>query len=69
MLPYLEKLRDFNFISKDNEPLLNLYFESLIQHIKDISGDIGIGFMLFGLKYNPSLLADIISFGENKSTL
>ena len=60
MLPYLNKIKDYSFLRCELDSLMRNYLSSLIQHIKDINGEVDIGFMIFSLKYNPSCLPEII---------
>ena len=69
MLPYLNKITDYDFISKDVISVINSILSSLILHIKDTKSEVEIGFMIFGLKYNPSLLKDIVNLESNRQVL
>ena len=56
MLPYINETTDYNFLTKNSDFIIGWFMNSLAQHIKDNSCQVGIGFMILALKLNPILI-------------
>lgn len=66
LLPHLNKVWDYGFLGDDLSNLVSRYTASLILHIKDTKLEVEKGFMLFVMRFNPSLLSDIIEVKGNR---
>lgn len=66
LLPHLNKVWDYGFLGDDLSNLVSRYIASLILHIKDTKLEVEKGFMLFVMRFNPSLLSDIIEVKGNR---
>ena len=47
---------------------MNRYLKSLVLHINDIKCPVDTGFMLFALRYNPTLIQKIVSIEDYKNS-
>ncbi len=56
MLPYINETTDYKFLTKKSDFIVSRFMNSLAQHIKDNSSQVGIGFMILALKINPILV-------------
>ena len=69
LLPYINQLKDFSFISKKDDFILSRFMISLCQHIQDTKTQVGIGYMILALKTNPALTHSIVDIRDNNETL
>lgn len=69
LLPYVELCLDFSPLKDDWHFVLNQVLQSLTLHIQDTKMDVGPGFMAFGLKVNPRLLAGLPPTEANLTAL
>ena len=53
LLPYLNQVRDYRFLSEDANFIAGRFLASLVTHIRDTESTVGAGFVLYALKLNP----------------
>jgi hypothetical protein len=53
LLPYLNQVRDYHFLTDDDNFVACRFLASLVTHIRDTNITIGAGFILYALKLNP----------------
>ena len=66
LLPYLNRVTDYRFLTAEHHFITNRFLASLVTHISDTKLTIGVGFILFALELNPPYLKCIL---ENKSNI
>ena len=69
LLPYLNRVDDYQFLNDSTLFIANRFLNSLTQHIIDTGLKVGNGFIIFALKLDPSKLIDIISINDNRLVL
>lgn len=69
LLPFLNKVYDYSFLQEKDHFIASRFLNSLVRHIIDTRVRVGMGFMLFGLKLDPSKLVDIVGFERNYEAL
>ena len=52
LLPYLNQVRDYRFLSEDANFIACRFLASLVTHIRDTKSTVGAGFVLYALKFN-----------------
>lgn len=65
LLPYLNIVTDYNFLTPIDHFPASRFLNALSVHIHDNKVEIGAGFMAFGLKYDPTKLKNLIDFSNN----
>lgn len=56
LLPYINRVTDFTFLTQDTHFISGRFLNSLVIHVRDTKESIGVGFVLFALHLNPRLL-------------
>ena len=56
LLPYINKISDFNFISEDSYFIFGRFLSALVLHHKDTHEPMGSGLILLALELNPQVL-------------
>jgi hypothetical protein len=69
LLPYLNECTDYSFLPEHSHFIINRFLQSLVRHIKDTKSEVEMGFMIFGLTFNPSILQDIVEYRDNAKAL
>jgi hypothetical protein len=61
LLPFLNKVDDYSFLDKEASFIASRFLASLVRHITDTHADVEVGFMTFGLKYDPAKLRQLVN--------
>lgn len=69
LLPYLNKVTDYRFLSEEADFIGGRFLAALITHVRDTTTAVGAGFVLYGLKLNARLLQGIFDKDRNTSSL
>jgi hypothetical protein len=69
LLPYLNQITDYRFLTAENNFITSRFLASLITHICDTQEPIEEGFILFALQLNPRTLKDIFDNQRNIGAL
>ena len=56
LLPYLNQLRDYHFLTEKTNFIACRFLASLVRQINDTQITVGAGFVLYALKLNPTML-------------
>jgi len=56
LLPYLNLVTDYTFLTPDTHHICGRFLASLTTHICDSKETVGVGFVLYALHLNPRLL-------------
>ena len=65
MLPYLNQVTDYSFLTDESTFIMSRFLKSLSNHVVDIKGDVGVGYILCALKIDPSKLIILLHFNNN----
>ena len=57
MLPYLNHVTDYSFLPDESTFIISRFLKSISNHIVDIKGNVGIGYILCALKIVPGKLS------------
>ena len=69
LLPYLNKVRDYSFVTSDSFFIHGRFLASLVTNIVDNETTIEAGFVLYGMHINPRILNPIFDADKNKQAL
>ena len=69
LLPYLNKVQDYSFITADTFFIHGRFLASLVTHIVDTEGMVKAGFVLYGLHLNPRALKGVFHHEMNLQAL
>jgi len=56
-------------LGEEHQFIASRFLASLVTHVKDTESTVGVGFVIYGLKFNPRLLNGIFNNQENLSSL
>jgi hypothetical protein len=69
LLPYLNQVTDYSFMEPDASFIASRFLASLARHIMDVKETVDVGFMAFGLKYDPTRLRQLVCIHNHQSRL
>ena len=61
LLPYLNQVTDYSFMAPEASFIASRFLASLARHILDVKETVEVGFMAFGLKYDPTRLRQLVA--------
>lgn len=62
-------MTDYSFLTEESSFLVSRFLKALSNHVVDIKGEVGIGFILCALKIDPSKLNPLMKFKDNLKVL
>jgi len=69
LLPYLNQVTDYSFMDPDASFVASRFLAALARHIMDVKEMVDVGFMAFGLKYDPTRLRHLVCLHNHQSRL
>ena len=69
LLPSLSLIRDYTFLDEESTFIMTQFLNTLIRHIADHCLKVEVGFIMFALRFNPSIITDILAFHNNIQTM
>lgn len=69
LLPYLNQVKDYSLMKDKDHFTASRFLNSIVRHVIDTKSHVGMGFMLYGLKYDPSKLIELAPLGNNREAL